>query len=47
MIVEEVSDSTLAEVRRDTEEKRSGYARAGVKEYFILDRRTATCASIV
>ena len=37
MIVEEVSDSTLAEVRRDTEEKRSGYARAGVKEYFILD----------
>ena len=36
MIVEEVSDSTLAEARRDTEEKRSGYARAGVKEYFIL-----------
>ena len=37
MIVEEVSDSTLAEARRDTEDKRSGYARAGVKEYFILD----------
>ncbi|MYC95503.1 MAG: Uma2 family endonuclease, partial [Caldilineaceae bacterium SB0661_bin_32] len=37
MIVEEVSDSTLAEVRRDTEEKRRGYALAGVKEYFILD----------
>ena len=37
MIVEEVSDSTLAEARRDTEEKRRGYARAGVKEYFILD----------
>ena len=37
MIVEEVSDSTLAEARRDTEEKKSGYARAGVKEYFILD----------
>ncbi|MXZ22696.1 MAG: Uma2 family endonuclease, partial [Caldilineaceae bacterium SB0665_bin_25] len=37
MVVEEVSDSTLAEVRRDTEEKRRGYALAGVKEYFILD----------
>lgn len=37
MIIEEVSDSTQAEVRRDTEEKKSGYARAGVKEYFILD----------
>ncbi|MXY94739.1 MAG: Uma2 family endonuclease [Caldilineaceae bacterium SB0670_bin_27] len=37
MIVEEVSDSTLAEVRRDTEEKRRDYALAGVKEYFILD----------
>ncbi len=37
MIVEAVSNSTLAEVRRDTEEKKSGYALAGVKEYFILD----------
>ncbi len=37
LIVEAVSDSTQAEVQRDTEEKRSGYARAGVKEYFILD----------
>ena len=37
MIVEELSDSTMAEVRRDTEEKKEGYARAGVKEYFILD----------
>ena len=37
MIVEELSDSTRAEVRRDTEEKKRGYARAGVKEYFILD----------
>ena len=37
MIVEAVSDSTLAEVRRDTEEKKRGYALAGVKEYFILD----------
>ena len=37
LIVEEISDSTQAEVRRDTEEKKRGYARAGVKEYFILD----------
>ena len=37
MIVEEISDSTQAEVRRDTEEKRRGYALAGVKEYYILD----------
>ena len=37
MIVEELSDSTSAEIRRDTEEKKDGYARAGVKEYFILD----------
>ncbi len=39
MIVEELSDSTMAEVRRDTEEKKEGYARAGVKEYFILDSK--------
>ena len=37
MIVEELSDSTSAEIKRDTEEKKDGYARAGVKEYFILD----------
>ena len=37
LIVESVSDSTQQEVRRDTEEKRSGYARAGVNEYYILD----------
>jgi len=37
LIVEAVSDSTQQEVRRDTEEKRSGYARAGVNEYYILD----------
>ena len=37
MIVEAVSDSTMAEVRRDTEEKRRGYALAGVQEYIILD----------
>ena len=37
LIVEAVSDSSQAEERRDTEEMRSGYARAGVKEYYILD----------
>ncbi len=37
IIVEAVSDSTLAEVRRDTVEKRRGYALAGVQEYYILD----------
>ena len=37
MVVEAVSDSTPAEVLRDTEEKRRDYALAGVKEYYILD----------
>ena len=37
MVVEAVSDSTQAEVLRDTEEKRRDYALAGVKEYYILD----------
>ncbi len=37
MVVEAVSDSTLAEVLRDTEEKRRDYALGGVKEYYILD----------
>ncbi len=37
MVVESVSDSTPAEVFRDTEEKRRDYALAGVKEYYILD----------
>jgi len=35
--VEEISDAALEEVRRDTYEKKRGYALAGVKEYFILD----------
>ena len=35
--VEEISDATLEEVRRDTREKKRGYAIAGVKEYYILD----------
>lgn len=37
MVVEAVSDSTLVEVLRDTEEKKSDYAPGGVKEYYILD----------
>ncbi len=36
-IVEAVSDSTRAEVLRDTEEKKQDYALGGVKEYYILD----------
>ncbi len=35
--VEEISDATLEEVRRDTREKKRGYAIAGVKDYYILD----------
>ncbi len=37
LVVEAVSDSTAAEIRRDTDEKRVDYALGGVKEYFILD----------
>ena len=37
MVVESVSDSTMVEVLRDTEEKKSAYALGGVKEYYILD----------
>ena len=37
LVVEAVSDSTAAEVRRDTDEKRVDYALGGVTEYFILD----------
>lgn len=37
LVVEAVSDSTAAEVLRDTQEKRVDYARSGVKEYYILD----------
>jgi Uma2 family endonuclease len=36
-VVEFLSDSTRAEVLRDTEEKRLDYALAGVQEYYILD----------
>ena len=37
LVVEAVSDSTTAEILRDTEEKKDDYALGGVKEYFILD----------
>jgi len=37
LIVEAVSDSTLTEVLRDTEEKKTDYALGGVQEYYILD----------
>ena len=36
-VVEFLSDSTPAEVLRDTEEKKRDYALAGVQEYYILD----------
>ena len=36
-VVEFLSDSTQAEVLRDTEEKKLDYALAGVQEYYILD----------
>ena len=36
-VVEFLSDSTTAEVLRDTEEKKRDYALAGVQEYYILD----------
>ena len=36
-VVEFLSDSTPAEVLRDTEEKKHDYALAGVQEYYILD----------
>ena len=36
-VVEVLSDSTQAEVLWDTDEKKQDYARAGVKEYTILD----------
>ena len=37
LVVEAISDSTRAEVLRDTEKKRVDYALGGVREYFILD----------
>ena len=37
MCIESLSDLTMAEVYRDTAEKRRDYALAGVREYYILD----------
>ena len=37
MCVESLSDSTKADVYRDTVEKRIEYAQGGVREYYILD----------
>lgn len=39
LCIESLSDSSRKEVRRDTFEKKSEYAAAGVVEYFILDER--------
>ncbi len=38
MCIEFLSDSTPAEVARDTVTKKTEYAKAGVSEYYILDR---------
>jgi len=37
LCIEAVSDSTKADIERDTEDKFEEYAQAGVKEYYILD----------
>lgn len=39
MCIEFLSDSTPQEVKRDTVVKKGEYCQAGVKEYFILDRK--------
>ncbi len=39
LCIEFLSDSTPAEVKRDTILKKEEYAKAGVPEYYILDRR--------
>ena len=39
LCVESLSHSSSWEIRRDTVEKRDEYARAGVKEYYIIDAR--------
>lgn len=39
LCVELISDDALRDIRRDTVEKKREYARAGVKEYYILDVR--------
>jgi len=37
MCIEAISESTAAELKRDTVTKKAEYAKNGVKEYFILD----------
>jgi len=39
MCIESLSDSTKEDIERDTVEKKREYAKAGVKEYYILDAR--------
>ncbi len=39
LCIEFLSDSTLQEVERDTIVKKGEYCQAGVREYFILDRK--------
>jgi len=39
MCIEFLSDSTLEEIFRDTVIKKAEYEQAGIKEYFILDRK--------
>jgi len=44
MCIEALSDSTLAEITRDTVQKKREYQQAGVKEYLILARNPALSA---
>jgi len=37
LCVEAISDSSKQDIERDTKDKKIGYAKAGVKEYYILD----------
>jgi hypothetical protein len=39
LCIEFLSDSTVQDVRRDTIVKKAEYCQAGVREYFILDRK--------
>ena len=37
LCVEAISDSSKEDIKRDTKDKKIGYAQGGVKEYYILD----------
>jgi len=37
LCIEAISDSSITDIKRDTEEKKADYAKGGVKEYYILD----------